>query len=326
MEKINNVLLLICILSLLGCKGKEFTDSESGSIYGMVTDFDTGEPIVNANVQLRPSGETNLTGYDGMYEFTDIIDGNYSIMVSKAEYSELVDDNIISVKNGRNVRRDVRIKKMPTDTRLTDMFGNDISYLDFGSDKSTNILSFNIFNNGTVKISCQVTVSCDWITSISPKTCSISPGQSVMVTIQINRSLLAAGNNETNLYVTSNNGSNVMKIMAIGQDILPTVLTLPVTRPDGTINQWCNTFHANVTAVGNPAYHKRGFCFSSDTSTPTIDDNRIDVSGTGLGDYSYTYWDFPPQTIKYYVRAWLIYDKDNKVQYGNVVSFVYNDF
>ena len=327
MRRTLNILLLLSILAsaLFGCKDKELVDSGQGSIYGIVTDFATGEPVSNANVQLRPSGETTLTGSDGMYEFLDISDGSYSITISKAEYSDLVDDYVISVTNGRRIRRDVQIKKEPTYIRLTDMLGNDISTLNFGSDASTNILSFNIYNNGTIKITCQVSKSCNWITSVSPESCSISPGQNVMVTIQIDRSKLAAGNNETYLYVTSNNGSNVLRVLAVGQDILPNVLTLPVTRPDGTINQWCNTFHANVTTEGNPAYHKRGFCFSSTISNPTINDNRIDVIGTGLGEYSYTYWDFPPQTITYYVRAWVMYDSDNKIQYGNVVSFTFND-
>ena len=30
---------------------------EFGSIYGIITDKATGEPVKNANVQLRPSGE-----------------------------------------------------------------------------------------------------------------------------------------------------------------------------------------------------------------------------------------------------------------------------
>lgn len=317
--------VLILGMTLFGCTDKEIVDEGQGSIYGVVTDFATGEPIANANVQLRPSGETTLTGYDGMYEFLDIQEGKFSITVSKAEYTDLIDDYVISVKNGRRMRRDVQIKKMPTYIRLTDMVGNDISSLDFGSDVSTNILSFNIYNNSTAKITCQVTKSCDWITLVSPESCSISPGQNVMITVQIDRSKLDAGNNEEYLYVTSNNGSNVLKIIAIGEEVLPNVLTLPVTRPDGTINQWCNTFHAKVTTLGNPAYYKRGFCFSSTKSIPTIDDNRIDVTGTGLGEYSYTYWDFPPQTITYYVRAWVMYGSNNKIQYGNVVSFTYND-
>lgn len=139
--------LLILCYAMVAC-GKEDNPfgggNGSGSIYGCVTDFATGEPVRNANVQLRPSGETTLTGYDGMYEFLDISDGNYSITVSKAEYTDLVDDYVIEVKNGRRMRRDVQIEKIPTWIRLTNMAGNDITELDFGSNSSINMQSFNI--------------------------------------------------------------------------------------------------------------------------------------------------------------------------------------
>lgn len=297
----------------------------SGSIYGCVTDFATGEPVRNANVQLRPSGETTLTGYDGMYEFLDIADGNYSITVSKAEYTDLIDDYVISIKNGRRMRRDVQIEKKPTWIRLTDMSGQDITELDFGSNASVNMQSFNIHNNGTVSISCSVVYSCGWITSVSSVPNTISPGQNVMVSVYIDRSKLVAGPNSTDLYVTSNNGSNVLHIKAIGGYALPDVITKPVTNSSGVVTPWSNTFHAEVTSVGNPAYHKRGFCYSSTKTNPTINDNRIDVPGTGLGEYSYTNWDFPPYTITYYVRAWVMYGTNDNIQYGNIKSFTYND-
>ncbi len=59
-------LLLVCC-AMLGC-GKTDDPSDggnsgSGSIYGTVTDLATGSPVSNANVQLRPGGETTLTGY-----------------------------------------------------------------------------------------------------------------------------------------------------------------------------------------------------------------------------------------------------------------------
>ena len=321
--------LLVCF-GMLGCVPEDNpsgggSDSSSGSIYGCITDFATGEPVKNANVQLRPSGETTLTGYDGMYEFLDIADGNYSITVSKAEYTDLIDDYVIEVKNGRRMRRDVQIEKIPTYIRLTDMMGNDISSIDFGSNPSINMQSFNIYNNGTVTVSCSVIYSCSWISSVSSVPNSLSPGQNVIVSISIDRSKLVAGQNSTDLYVTTNNGSNVLHIYATGGYSLPDVTTNEVTYADGNITPWCNTFHATVNSVGNPAYHHRGFCYSSTNPKPTINDNRIDVDGTGLGDYSYTYWDFPPYTVTYYVCAWLMYGPENNIQYGNVRSFTYND-
>ncbi len=309
----------LCLLSFLSCEteNNSLYEEDTGSIYGVVTDFATGSPVANANVSLRPRGETSLTGYDGMYEFLNVADGDYTIIVSKAEYTDLIDDYVISINNGRRMRRDVQIKKLPTFLRLTDTNGSDITYLDFGSESSVTNKPFNIFNNGTVSISCSLIYSCNWIKSVSSIPDKISPSQNVTVNVEIDRSQLSNGDNKTNLYVISNNGSNILTIKAIGSESKPNVVTMPVTFIDGTITPWCKTFHARVTEAGNPAYHTRGFCFSSANITPTINDNRIDVSGTGVGEYSYTYWNFPPNTVKYYVRAW--------VMYGEVQSFVYNN-
>lgn len=107
--------LLTIALSLVlinhSCKPKEEEEPEPGSIYGVVTDKATGEPVKNANVQLRPTGETTLTGNDGRYEFLDLKNGEYSISVSKTGYTNLVDDYVITVDGPKEMRRDVQIEK-----------------------------------------------------------------------------------------------------------------------------------------------------------------------------------------------------------------------
>lgn len=175
-----SALFAVVMLSVLGCK-KDTDDvtMNQGSIYGTVTDFATGNPVYNANVQLRPSGETTLTGSDGMYEFPNIEDGDYTIVVSKAEYTDLIDDYVIRVKDGRRMRRDVQIEKIPTYIRFTDMQGKDITELDFGSNPSFDMLAFNIYNNGTVTINCKVEYSCNWIKSVSEVPSSLKPGQNL---------------------------------------------------------------------------------------------------------------------------------------------------
>lgn len=84
------ILVSLCSIFFLSCEtDNNDLDESSGSIYGVVADFSTGEPVANANVSLRPGGETTLTGYDGMYEFLDVADGNHTIIVSKTEYTDL---------------------------------------------------------------------------------------------------------------------------------------------------------------------------------------------------------------------------------------------
>ena len=100
MKKINRQIILVNMFSLLiilcSCgEGKENTQDESyGMIYGAVTDIAQGDAVANANVSLRPGGETTLTGSDGIYEFHNVHAGNYTIVVSKSGYEELIDDYV----------------------------------------------------------------------------------------------------------------------------------------------------------------------------------------------------------------------------------------
>ena len=58
-------------------------------------------------------------------------------MVSKNEYTDLVDDYIIEIKDGKRMRRDVQIKKRPAALHLYDNDSQEISELDFGADGGT---------------------------------------------------------------------------------------------------------------------------------------------------------------------------------------------
>lgn len=323
-SKIRNIVVMMLSLCLIGCAVSTLDEvSDKGGICGVVTDFATGEPVKNANVQLRPSGETTLTGTDGYYEFNDIKAGDYSITVSKIEYTDLIDNYVISVVPDKTMRRDVQIKKEPSMIRVIDNDGNDLSVLDFGNKVTTK--QFVVFNSGPISIDCKIVASCDWIVSISQIENQIQPGGVWPVIVTIDRSLLKAGENSAYIHVVSNNGSKELDVLAIGDYITPQVVTLPVTTHDGKDTPWNDTFNAEVTEVGNPAYHKRGFCFSSIYKNPTVDDSCIEVSGTGLGKYMYYYMDIPLQTVTYYVRAWLMYGEDNNIVYGNTETFTYND-
>ena len=97
------VAMVLTSLVWYGCSKDKDSDL-TGVIYGTVTDFATGQPISNANVKLRQTGETTLTGSDGTYEFQNVPSGSYSINVSKAEYTDLIDDYVIVVSDGKKVR------------------------------------------------------------------------------------------------------------------------------------------------------------------------------------------------------------------------------
>ena len=287
MKKISFTLIFFAlIINLYSCKNgsDDPKSSKSGSIYGIVTDFATGEAVAHANVQLRPTGETTLTGYDGLYEFSDIQDGNYSITVSKAEYTDLIDKYVIEVKNGRRMRRDVQIEKIPTYIRFTDMMGNDIKELDFGSNASLNMQSFNVYNNGTVEnITCQLAYSCDWIESVSPKSFTIKRGDNVMVSIQINRAKLANGENQTKLYISSNNGSNVILVKATSSSGNPPRVRINSVDNITTTSALCTGI---IQSDNGGSILDCGFCYGK-KKDPSLTDNVIKLGAySGLFSHS----------------------------------------
>lgn len=281
-----------------GCTKNESSENKkAGSIFGTVTDFATGRAVANANVSLRPGGETTLTGFDGMYEFLDLEDDNYSITVSKAEYTDLVDPYVIQVKNGKRMRRDVQIKKKPTSIQIVDANGMDMTVLDFGSDVSVVTKSFNIFNNGTVTVQCTMKLNCAWISSVSPTSITLIPGQTVPVSVTINRQQLSQGQNTTSLTVETTNGSAEITVKATSSSGNPPQVQIFAASEITATSAKCvgrvqNTNGGTITDCG--------FCYST-SHTPTVNNNVVRL-GPSTSDFTYTLLNLEHNTT-YHVRA-----------------------
>ena len=201
------ILVFVSILS--SCNPIE---EEKGSIYGIVTDKATGEPVKNANVQLRPLGETTLTGTDGRYEFIELKNGEYSITVSKTEYTDLVDDYVIAIEGGKAIRRDVQIEKIPAVLRILDSDGNDINELNFGYMQDDNTRMFSIFNNSTDVLEYEILKTAAWVSHLSTENGSLQPGATKPVVVTIDRTMLSEGGNVTTLNILTNNGGKQLKL------------------------------------------------------------------------------------------------------------------
>lgn len=303
------VVLLTSTLVWYSCT--KDAEETTGDIYGTVTDLLTSEPIGGVNVKLMPSGEATLTGSDGTYEFRDLKPDNYSLFLSKATYADLEDDYIITVVAGKKTKRDVQMSKQVASLRITDMGGNNITELDFGIEESITTKSFNIFNNGSLNITCEITYSCAWITSVTPITNPITPGQTVTITVSIDRTRLSGGANSTMLHVVSNNGSNELRVLATGID-LPTVSTANITN----IAASTATCGGNVSADGGSYVTDRGICWAT-TNAPTVDNNHV-AMGQGTGTFSCNMTNLEPGTT-YYVRAYAVNNRGTA--YGEQKQF-----
>ncbi len=279
---------------------------ELGSIYGIVTDKATGEPVKNANVQLRPSGETSLTGNDGRYEFLDLKDGNYSITVSKTGYTDLVDDYIITVSGSKAMRRDVQIEKMPAELRIMDGEGNDITELDFGSMQDDNARMFNIFNNGTIALDYEIIKTASWITSINPSQGSLKQGATKPIVIIIDRDKMSMGNNTTSISITTNDGGKLLTIKANKAGTISTFEAMDVTKTSALL---CGSINENVT------YTEKGFYYGEDHSV----ENKQIVSGYSIGEFTYKLTNLEMDK-PYYYKAYMV-KVGGETVFGELVSF-----
>lgn len=142
------IYLIICLAFIAiwhSCKQHE-EENLSGTIYGIVSDKATGEPIKSAGVELSPVGLKTITGSEGQFEFNELNPGNYTLLVTKTGYVDYA-SNTIEVKPGQTAKGDVQIEQLPPALKVVNDKRQEISELDFGAAESDVARSFNIFNH-----------------------------------------------------------------------------------------------------------------------------------------------------------------------------------
>ena len=219
MKKLIPIKLIILALVVMwqGCTRPE----ETGSIYGTVTDYATGEPIKNANVKLKPTGTTTLTGSDGTYQFDNVANGdNYSLYLSKNGYSDLDDEDYkIVVVNGNNVRRDVQMRALFKSIQIL-VDGVEISSLDFGADPSIVRKTLTIYNNGTLDLTAEFTTSGSWMSfgynNNSTYSLGIPQNSGKQLVVNVERGNLVQGENHGNIYISSGDYMKTLEVKAVG--------------------------------------------------------------------------------------------------------------
>jgi hypothetical protein len=301
MKKI--IYLIMAVALMCGCD-KENEAEKLGSIYGVITDKATDEPIRAAGVQLNPTGTKTVTGNEGQYEFTELKAGSYSLQVTKTGYSDLLDYKII-VTAGKINKGDVQIEKLPVALRITNSAGQDIEQLDLGANVGVVTANFNIFNDGVATLEWDIVKACEWITAVNKTEGTLQPGATQGITITIDRSKLdpKGGDNTTKLYINSNDGNKELTVKVVGETKIPATLnTLDVTN----ITSNAAMLNGQIISAGTPSYSERGFVYAT-LHIPTLETTvkKIIASITDGANYSASVTGLTlGQT--YYVRAYAI--------------------
>lgn len=101
------LLCFIIIFMSAACSQTEY--SVFSTLHGIVSDYETGEPISGVNIVLSPSGATKITGNDGYFEFQELPPQQYTITVQKVGYT--TNRKSITAISGENTEINITISK-----------------------------------------------------------------------------------------------------------------------------------------------------------------------------------------------------------------------
>ena len=316
MKKIFTIIISSLLLLSFAIVSCEKEDLGTATIYGLVTDKATGEPIKSAGVELLPVGWKTITGTDGRFEFANLKAGSYQVYITQAGYVEVISSNI-ELSQGQSLQRDVQMELLPPALRVVNDSRKDISELDFGSAETDVARSFNLFNDGAESLEWEITFTADWVKSVSKTEGVLKAGGTQALIITIDRTILTSGSNTTTLHITSNNGSKQLTLKAVNGTVFATLNTLPVTNLKTT----SAVLNGEILTDGSPKYSERGFVYSL-SSMPTVDNCIKKLTSTLTEDnkYSVTLTNLT-QNQTYYVRAYAV--NAGKYAYStNEVSFM----
>lgn len=288
---------LLVVAMVSSCTKDTAENDYYGSIAGSVSDQTTGEPVATVNVTITPGGASTVTGSDGTFSFRNLYEDEYTLSIGKEGYKPNSTD--IYVQVGEPTPVHLLIERIPN------IVTADRDLLDFGSNASTNTLSFNIVNPGYVDLEWEIEERCDWITEIKPQKGTLKYGKTEAIVVVIDRELLPSGENEAVIVVRSSNGSSEVKVTAIGAErYAPKLNTLEATE----ITSSSATLNGEIIDAGVPAYSERGFVYSLN-SMPTFDNMiaKLTVPITDKNKYSYVLNGLTLNET-YYVRGYAIND------------------
>ena len=305
---------LISFALLMGVYSSCTQEELPGGIYGTVVDKATGEPIRSAGVELSPGGMKTVTGSEGQFEFTELAPGNYTLIITKAGYSDFA-SSIIEVKSAQTTKTDVQIEKLPPALTILDDDGNEVKEINFGENPSVVMYSFYIFNKSEERLEWSIIESSEWITSISKDKGELNPNATQPLVINIDRNKLNAGENVTTLHVISNNGTREISVYAHSNNLVETLQASDVRAGSAVLN-------GKITRDMSPSINKYGFVYSK-KAAPTLQNGAKVVTFPNAPQIGAIYNSLVTDLDKestYYARAYVSNGVD--VVYGEQVSFV----
>lgn len=283
---------------------------EHGSIYGMVSVSGTAEPMRGIGVELYKDDALLLktvTYDDGHFEFTDLVPGNYKLVVRANGYRNAEYPVVVEV--GRMARVDMQLVRLSTNIIV-----RTISTTDIRGDRVTLNGEYSIKYSGYKPSD----VGFIYSSKLNPQeggtivTSILStPFSSVVEGLQ-------KGIYYYQAYAKNDIGIEYGEILTFEISGEPIVTTLEPTN----VKETTATLNARIDYVGNPPYSERGFVYSSTYPNPTVDDpetetTKVVVQGS-YNDMSTNISDLTEDT-NYFVRSYV--KNIEGIFYGETLTF-----
>lgn len=336
MKKILIWAMVLTGIMLGACTNDEDSKNGPGSIYGIVTELGTAEPMKAVGVELYKKDlnshyyDYNLHDWtykytlllktvtfdDGHFEFSDLNSGSYRVKVVADGY-EQTEDGFVTVEQNRQSRIDLQVKKLDTkvvvSTQEATVNGNEVLFtaeFTYNSGYYPSEVGFvystqdNPSNDGTI-------VKCK-------KEEIEETSSSYTKTFSTKVSGLGKGTYYFQAYAINSIGKTYSEVRSFSMSGNPGVSTLAVTN----VTKTTATLNGRIDYEGDPAYTERGFVYSKSFPRPTVEDpsnatTKIIVSGRSE-DFSANVSSLT-ENAQYYVRAYATYE--GGTVYGEVKTF-----
>lgn len=312
---IKRLLYALLILTIgLATSCTEDEKDMRGSIYGIVTDSKTAEPMRAVGVELYKYSSLLLktvTYDDGHFEFENLEPGDYKLKVVAEGYTET--EYSVLVEGGRTARADMQVSKLQT--YLT------VRTLDVTEPKG-GVITFN----GSYTYKQSYSYVPDEVGFIYGNTKSINLNEGTNIKAQksdrfectVKIQDLTNGTWYVMAYAKNKVGYEFGEVRQFEVNLVPQVKTLAATN----IEETTATLNGQIVYEGKPKYTEKGFVYSSSFPTPSIDDpenatTTVSISGDSK-EFSSNIANLTKNKI-YYVRAYA--KNSDVVVYGDAVSF-----
>lgn len=184
----------------------DFSLTPKGEVSGKISAEGSTNGIVGASVLLLGGpeniSESKTTDISGLYSFTGVLDGAYTLEISHPDYSSVTRE--LNVFDGGSIRADIALAVLGPIIEVVP------TTIDFGTNE--NQLSIDIRNEGRAELNWEIQESRDELSSF-PTSGTVPAKASQPVSLSLDRTGLEAGDYQYNITVQSNDMSVTLNIL-----------------------------------------------------------------------------------------------------------------